>query len=309
MNNRMKVNKGTHYACCPVCNSGAVHWADKVHKGIIYKIDRCVSCRYAFVNPRPSLAFLMDYYESSGHVPGVGLTETDELRLENVQTMEKSFPNSTLDAKRILKGVERLLSASHVKTFLDVGCGYGFFSKEAQNHGFAVSMLELAKNERAISKELTGIEPDACSFEDYDESKGPFSVVLMSQILEHALDVNLWIRKASSLLVSGGLICIAVPNFGSIYRHVMQANEPFITPPTHLNFFDAKSLSLLLEKHGFSVECSESVSRISTASLSRRMPSFLKPVRRVVDFSARTSISAFDPFGMGMIINVYGRKI
>lgn len=33
----------------------------------MYNLDLCNSCGYSFVNPRPSLAFLMDYYSSFGH--------------------------------------------------------------------------------------------------------------------------------------------------------------------------------------------------------------------------------------------------
>ncbi len=289
---------------CPVCRSISQHWADKNN----YRICRCSLCDYGFVSPRPSLDFLMDYYESSGHVPGVCVGGATAFNLDDVLSFERHFPNSTVDAPRILNRINKLLIPGIPKTFLDVGCGYGFFSKEAQAHGFRVSMLELAKNEREITQELTGIEPTACSFEDYDTSNGPFSVILMSQILEHALDIDLWIEKSKSMLVTGGVLCIAVPNFGSIFRYIMGANEPFITPPTHLNFFDTKSLSRLLKNHGFSVEFHESISRISTESLSRRLPKLLKPAQPVFNVMTKAGLAGVDALGLGMIINVYARK-
>ena len=73
----------------------------------------------------------------------------------------------------------------------------------------------------------------------------------MSQILEHACDINLWMEKVHGLLKEEGLVAIAVPNFNSFLRFFLEEREPYITPPAHLNFFSPTSLGRLLEKHGF----------------------------------------------------------
>jgi len=79
--------------------------------------------------------------------------------------------------------------------FLDVGCGYGFFSNEALDAGFDVVALELARNEREIAKKMTGLSPVSSSFEEFEYDRESLGVMFMSQILEHALDVNLWSKK------------------------------------------------------------------------------------------------------------------
>ena len=71
----------------------------------------------------------------------------------------------------------------------------------------------------------------------------------MSHILEHAMDINLWIKKAHTLLNDQGIVAIALPNFGSIFRMIKQENEYHISPPEHLIFFSPYSLSKLLEKN------------------------------------------------------------
>jgi hypothetical protein len=131
----------------------------------------------------------------------------------------------------------------------------------------------------------------------------------MSQILEHALDVDLWVKKSHGLLVNDGIIAIALPNFGSIFRMIMQENEPYICPPAHLNFFNPNSLSSLLEKHGFKVEAIQWVSRIPNKTFEKRMPKFGKPLLPIINTLSLVPLKAIDALHLGMMINVYARKI
>jgi hypothetical protein len=130
----------------------------------------------------------------------------------------------------------------------------------------------------------------------------------MSQILEHALDVNEWIAKAGDLLMDKGILIVGLPNFGSIFRKIMQENEPFITPPTHLNFFNKKSLSTLLEKHGFVVEKVQCVSRVSKKAIMRRIPNRARSITPFLQYNIKALFNVIDTFNSGMIINIYARK-
>jgi 2-polyprenyl-3-methyl-5-hydroxy-6-metoxy-1,4-benzoquinol methylase len=228
-----------------------------------------------------------------------------------VLSSELISPNSTTDAKRIMATLSRLEAGTDKgdRSFLDVGCGYGFFSKAAVDAGYEVKAIELARNEREIAKKNAGVEATPSSFEDFSHSKNFFDVVLMSQILEHALDVNQWIEKAHSLLREGGVIVIALPNFDSIFRRVMQENEPYICPPAHLNFFNPTSLAKLLKNHGFRVEETQWVSRLPTTSFENRLPGFIKPALPLVAAVSNATLKSMDKMHLGMIINVYARKI
>jgi hypothetical protein len=56
-----------HYEQCPSCSSPVKYWRAKTVNGKTYTIDFCKGCGFAFVNPRPSFDFLMDFYSESGH--------------------------------------------------------------------------------------------------------------------------------------------------------------------------------------------------------------------------------------------------
>lgn len=295
------------YEVCPVCGAGFKRWRSKQVGQQRFDMDVCNRCGYCFVNPRPSLPYLMDYYSTFGH--GDSGSPKQSPTLASVIEQERIFPNSTVDANRLLDTIASLTAQVSNKRLLDVGCGYGFFSSEAIRRGFDVQALELATNERRIAQEMTGLDPIASSFEEYQCPAGSLGVVLMSQILEHAFDVNLWIEKSHRYLCTDGILAIALPNYGSLFRKVLQQRDPFVCPPTHLNFFNPKSLSKLLEKHGFKVERVQWVSRLPKSTFERRVPGFAKPLLPLMHFGTQASLGLIDSLRLGMIIRVYGRKL
>ena len=104
-------------------------------------------------------------------------------------------------------------------------------------------------------------------------------------------------------------MAIAVPNYGSIFRMIMQEHDPYICPPAHLNFFNPNSLSKLLEKHGFKVERIQWVSRIPKKSFERRLPEFIKLLLPVINVASSVFLKIIDAFHLGIMINIYARKI
>jgi hypothetical protein len=111
------MNNETTYNSCPICSARIKEWRTKTVNAEKYKIDLCKNCYYAFINPRPSLDFLMDYYSTSGHGAVVDNITDMCTQTQNLLTMEASAPNSTLDAHRIIKAI-KYYSISDEKNFL-----------------------------------------------------------------------------------------------------------------------------------------------------------------------------------------------
>lgn len=304
---QMKISEEISYNCCPICNSFYEKWRSKVTEAGKFNIVKCKQCGYAFINPRPSHNYLMSYYSKEGHRAGVSVGE--KATIDSVLKQEAEFPNSTVDAKRIMKTVSimRGNTSKVANRFLDIGCGYGFFSKEALGNKYAVTALELASTEKSIAQKMTGVNPIQSSFEEFSEKAGSYDVILMSQILEHALDVNGWISKASTLLADQGILVIALPNFMSIFRLILKEREPYICPPDHLNFFSLKNLVILMNKNGLSVEKVQYVSRISPKALLRRLSS-VKLLYFIIAPVVKVILKIIDFFRLGMMVNIYAKK-
>lgn len=295
-----------HAQLCPVCKLLPRRWAVKRYGSDTYTIDRCSECGYAFVNPRPSINFLKAHYSRCGH--GVSSNLQTSWSVIAAETLD---PNSTIDAKRMIGTIRRLLAGQHKTSqqLLDVGAGYGFFSKEAIINDFKVVAIDFAENERQISRSVSGIDPIPITFEDLELDPSSMAVVLMSQVLEHALDVEAWVSKAWQLLENDGILAIALPNFGSLQRVILRENEPYICPPDHLNFFTPGALTMLLEKNGFVVEKIQHVSRVPRSTIKRRVPGIAAHLALPLWILVNTTLRIVDFMRLGSIINVYGRKV
>lgn len=287
---------------CPCCLS-----TDITPYGVKnnFRFEHCRRCQFVFVNPRPDAAALMSYYlKVGGH--GVNSIASTSEALER----EANFPNSILDARRIIKRV-RSMSPGAV-SLLDVGAGYGFFSKEAIDAGFTnVDALEFDEDACRICKKISGISPISEGFESFESPRGSYDCILMSQVLEHASDIRLWTNKAKSLLEPNGVLLIAVPNYASFLATALKLNDPFVIPPDHLNYFNSLALSLLLKESGFEVIQTETVSRLRPDVLSRRLPIHHEPIRQLVNkmtaTAQKSSFALVDKLNKGLFLNMYAR--
>ncbi len=296
----------TRYQKCPICYSGIKLWRKKMgDDGQDYTIDVCTQCEYGFVNPRPTMDFLMNYYAKLGTSNNV--SESNSISLAMILKNEQEYPNSTIDAKRMIDTINKIMDSHGKKSLLDIGCGYGFFTQAALKTGFTVTALELSDHGKKITKELTGIEPVSSSFETFSCASS-FDVIMMSQILEHALDIHLWIEKAYQYLTAGGVLAIALPNFSSAFRKIMQEREPFICPPEHLNFFSLKNLTQLLQQYGFVVEKMNWQSRLPMQTVQKYLPGYVKAFTKVIYPITKTGLKTLDLMKLGSVLNIYARK-
>jgi len=283
---------------CPVCDLSIVEWKRKLIADQEYKIDMCNGCGYAFVNPRPTLKFLSEYY-ANFHISD-----------EDIQVGEKGdkYAYSVVDAIRIVKKISELTNNIGDLNFLDVGCGHGLVTREAIYSRFHVTALELSDIERGVAYKLTELMPINSSFEDYSCDSDSLDVINLSQILEHVVDINLWASKSHRCLKKGGVLAIALPNFNSFLRYLLGEADPYICPPVHLNFFNNKNLIKLLDSHGFDIEHVEFVSRIPDEALLKRIPKFLLFTLPVIKIAIATIFKIFDILHIGIMINIYARK-
>ncbi len=288
------------YEQCPCCITPDLRpYGEKAN----FRFQMCNQCRFVFVNPRPDASALIAYYGTAGGHGINSVTSTEE-----AQSREASFPNSTIDALRIMKHVRKMIPDAI--SLLDVGAGYGYFSKEAIDVGFIdVVALEFDEDACRICKDISGVSPISDSFESFESPRDSFDCILMSQVLEHASDIRLWIDRSRSLLTPNGVLVVAVPNFASFLATALKIKDPFVIPPDHLNYFNGRALSRLVEKSGFEVLRIETVSRVRPDILTTRLPIRNEPTEQFLN--KMTSIAQRPPFalvnrvGRGLFLNVY----
>jgi SAM-dependent methyltransferase len=255
-----------YLAACPACDSPVIQpWLTKEMGGVTFKLDRCCVCGTGYVNPRPSMEYLQSIYAITGH-GSKSLISFDE-----VMAAEIEFPNSTVDAQRIIDYAQTLLGPRKNLQLLDIGSGYGFFSRAGIAAGFQVTAVNPASSENSIFKQLNGFEPIPRFFEEVDLGAAKFDLVILSQILEHFLDPRQILIRVNSLLNRGGVVAIAVPNIDAILIKILKSRSSFLGLPEHLTHFSFKGLEAILQRTGFAARNHLYVSRIPYNSLSNKL--------------------------------------
>lgn len=273
---------------CPICGSPTRAFCRRRTSGRDWQVDQCRRCGHGFVSNRPTLEELVAIYGEDGEEPPeMPLTEDDLRRARDCGDLARCIAAVTDE-----RG-----------TTLDIGCGGGGFSYHLAQLGFKPNVLnDLSPAGGRAVKYLPDAEFHQCAFEELDHP-GPFSVIVMSQVLEHTLDPADWLERSRRLLSPGGVLAIAVPNFAGVY-HLLGARDPFIIPPRHLNYFTPRSLRLAMEQAGLEVMTMDSRSRIKISGHYR--PRGIA-MRRVIANVWNAASGVLDRTARGVILRAYAR--
>lgn len=240
---------------CPICGPGPLiplglrggrhqRWG----LGVETPIVRCAHCGVIFPNPFP---FPLDPQRLYGDPEGY-------------------FEAHDLDAKIV--GQRKLArtiveKAGRSPRVLDVGAGRGDFLHAAQLEGVTdVVGLELSVAMASFAREKFGIEIHTQTIEDYAPTcEKPFDVVVLNAVLEHVYNPATFIEAVARVTKPGGLVYVDVPAepnlltmVGNMANRLRGNPAVFNLQPTwepfHVFGFSPRTLRILLEKYGYSVD-------------------------------------------------------
>ena len=295
---------GAELPGCPVCGARLVSaWRNKPAGGITYQIWQCRECRSAFMNPRPTRDWLKEIYHRSGH----GLAAP--VSTESVLAREVRFPNSTLDAARLIRVSSRLLRPSDKPRALDIGSGYGFYTAAARRAGYDVTALNPGAWENDVFEGINGFRPLNCFFEEANLRPGSFDLVILSQVLEHVEEPQAFLRRIREILKSSGVVAIAVPNVNSLFARALGVKDnACFWVPEHLNYFSVRGLSLALKRGGLLPRIHCLVSRLRPDAVSQRLRlrgAAMALTDSCVKWLQKPVFGIADRIGLGQHINMW----
>lgn len=162
--------------------------------------------------------------------------------LEEKDLLEKGF-------ERRLNCLRRFISNG---CLLEIGSAYGFFLRIASKY-FQCEGVELSSHAARYAREKFGLKIQEQDFLQARFARRRFDVVCMWDTIEHLQRPDLCLLKTSKLLKRGGIVCLTTGNIESLVPRIQRGSWRLIHPPTHLYYFSAKTIRLLLEKYGFEV--------------------------------------------------------
>jgi len=198
-------------------------------------ITRCAGCGYVFVNPRPCMADLKDFYEE--YYPD-----------------QDGLPESWGgEMSTIFASIYRQVSAQRdTGRILDIGSSYGHFLSQFDASRWEATGVDPSSNAIGYCREhYPHITAHAANFEDLDLAPGSFDVITSFYVLEHVFDPRAMMQRIHGLLASEGLAIIRIPYTRPFFPFAKLLRRPLMYAPMHLNDFAPAHFERMCQAIGF----------------------------------------------------------
>jgi SAM-dependent methyltransferase len=243
---------------CPTCGPatrkkvglrGGLH--HRYGLGIVSTVFRCQRCSLLFPSPFP-------FPES----PHSLYSDPESYFAETPQQQQARIVEFGALVREIIAR-----SLADRPSLLDVGSGRGDLLHAARLEGLTdTTGLEFAPAMVEYARDHHGIDLVQTTLEDYASTNSrTFDAVTLNAIIEHVYDPDAFIERVAKLLTPGGVLHIDTPRDPNLLTWVGNAQSRLLRrerifnlsptwPPYHVFGFSPRSLRILLEKHGISVE-------------------------------------------------------
>jgi 2-polyprenyl-3-methyl-5-hydroxy-6-metoxy-1,4-benzoquinol methylase len=231
------------FELCPVCNGKDFKYLS-VYKGkselfLNKKLMCCKNCTTVFISPMITKEELDLYYRAYWDS---GIQNNDESALKNYFAQAKVRIEYTTAKIGSLKN----------KRILDIGAGHGFIFdvlKEIYDSDFVYTAVE-TDNSQQISLIQRGLN---CSYTWNELPEQQYDLIILSHILEHLYNPQIFLIEIKKLLKQNGVLFIEVPNNDHLHKDIL---EP------HLVIYNIDSIAKLFKNCDLDVLDMQSCGRL-----------------------------------------------
>jgi SAM-dependent methyltransferase len=196
-----------------------------------FAVVRCSDCGHVYVNPRLQRSINDDIYARywrSLEPPTVGTSEYGGYVCRQLATLHP------------------------LGRLLDFGCGWGAVLNEARGAGWRATGIEVDERKVAFCREQ-GLHAVYGNLLDRPFAAETFDAALAEQVFEHLYTPVEYMKELYRVLKPGGVLYVAVPNFGGVEAKLKGARWDLVHPVSHVRYFDRASLADMSRRCGFEV--------------------------------------------------------
>lgn len=224
---------------CPTCNQKNTT-LKFIKNG--FKYLECENCTMLYISPRPTFDILKSFYANSVNYKFFN---------DYIFPSSKEVRREKMFIPRVEK-VIKLCQKNNINTnnILEIGAGYGLFLEEMQKRNLFDNIygIEASDSLYERSKDL-GFNVYNGIFEELN-IKQTFDVIVSFEVIEHIFNPSDVIKKIFSMLNDNALLIMTFPNYNGFDISTLKEASDSIDHE-HLNYFNEKSIKLLLEESGF----------------------------------------------------------
>jgi len=226
---------------CPSCNSKN-HQYSFTKK--IFKFETCNDCFTVFINPRPTPKSLELYYKSSKSMA----FWDDIYKKTAIVRKEKIFKPRIELVKQILQQY----NIKNCENLVEVGSGYGWFCELAQHEKLSKNIIAIEPSPyfAKVCRNIPNINVLELTVEDVSD-KLTADVIVNFELVEHLFNPRSFFESCYKGLKKEGLLIFSTPNFLGFDMNILKEKSDNVLGPNHLNYFNPKSISILLKSIGF----------------------------------------------------------
>jgi SAM-dependent methyltransferase len=246
---------------CPIC--GCNNSADFAFQDG-FKIVRCNICGLVYVNPRRDVQAISEFFAQEY------INSQERVEVDFISYREASLRREASLIKKLYPQGGRLL---------DVGAASGFFLNQfSGDPKWQVEGVEPSSYSTQYAREKFGLTVHQGFLIDQQFPKNSFEVIICADTFCFMPNPNEELSEMARILKPGGLLALEIPGFffrmtknrGLLCR--LLYGEPVrLNPALHLFFYSRKTLTQLVERHGFKFMSSFPEQSPIYGSLARRI--------------------------------------
>ena len=236
---------------CVVCDSASTKYWRTVND---YPLWKCKKCELLFAHPLPTDQELDEFYNKNYHSAGAGYAGF------GYQDYEERNYNWTPARVAYYEKFEKKLLQYVTKEakLLDLGCATGAFLIFLRERGWQkLSGIEYSKDAVTTARKYDLDVLDG-KIDDAPYPDECFDVVYSHFVIEHVKDPHSFMKAVHRVLKPGGYFICGTDDFGCLRTKLINFRANFggaifneIKPPEHVLMYSKKTLSTLVERHGF----------------------------------------------------------
>jgi SAM-dependent methyltransferase len=233
-----------HRVACDVCSGRSALPA-------FGELLRCTDCGFVFFNVQDETA-LRGLYGKSYFT---GDEYPDYLGEE--RALRQSMRRHLWQMARLIPLQGRLL---------EIGCAYGLFMDEAKLHFDMIRGIDVCAPAVEYAQTALNLDASVGDVTTMDLGDERYDVICMWDTIEHLARPSATLRRCADLLRPEGHLFLTTGDIGSVSARLRGRAWRQIHPPTHVSYFDKRTMRLLLARVGFDVIRLESAAYFHTVS-------------------------------------------